>query len=584
VNGSPTPAPPPAPTVRPRLGLAIASLVSGILAFLFSLFVIGIFFGLVGLVLGWVHIGGKRGPNALAWWGMVLSIIGIIASVGLGVVYFRYAKEAFKSFTSSMNSMTQSSNEAEWQGVIAPDVSVTALDGKTVRLSDLKGKRVILDFWATWCGPCVQEIPHFIKLYNETSRDQLEIIGISAEDAGTLKAFVKKKNINYPIASGSGLPVPYKDPTTIPTTFFIDRKGVIQSVVVGYHDFNQLKALALAEDFQGEPKAQPQTPPTDLKDSEKVLTATEVWSNNVPGGDAICAGDWDGDGQFDILLADSAKNLHVFGADGVKKSTISLPEQFSAIECGQSKQKGARLLGHSNGSRKIVAMDVTGKEIWNYKATFGADGAHWGDLDGDGTDEMVIGMNGFGGLHAVSSDGKKLWQAAGGNVWGQAVLSATTNRSAMVFATEAMGSVRIFDGKGQLLRTVRPGGEYCTQLAATVIDKADTIQALALGQEAVVAFDSNGRVAWSAPGSQSAASWVTTKFAAGDVNADGTNEWAFVDGAGDLVLATPSGEKLGAVSKFKGGTGFVFVPDGAKGQLITLSAGMLRAYRFESAP
>jgi len=582
VNGLPTP--PTAQTGRSRLGLAIASLILGIMAFLFSLVIVGIFFGLIGLVLGWVHIAGKRGPNVLAWWGIVLSAIGVVASIGLGVVYFRIATDAFKSFKSVMNSMTQSSEDAEWEGVIAPDVTVTTLEGKTIKLSDLKGKRVVLNFWATWEGPCLKEIPHLVKLYNETNRDQLEIIGISVEDVSTLKAFVKKKTINYPIASDSGLPVPYKDPTTIPTTFFIDRQGVIQSVVVGYHDFDKLKALALAEDFQGEPKGQPQTPATDLKDSEKMLMPTEVWSNNVPGGDAICVGDWDGDGRPDILVADARKNLHVFGADGVPKSTISLPEKFSVIEFGQSKQKGARLLGHSENSRKIVVMDATGKGIWNYKATFGAGSVHWGDLDGDGTDEMIVGMNGFGGLHVVSSDGKKLWQAPGINVWGQGVISATTNRPAMVFATEAMGSVRIFDGKGQLLRMVRPGGEHCTQLAATVIDKADTIQALALGQDVVVAFDSNGRVAWTAPSSQSGASWATTRLTAGDVNADGSNEWAFIDSAGDLVLASSSGEKLGALSKFGGGNGFVFVSDGKKDRLVTLSAGILRAYLFEPAP
>lgn len=582
MNVPPASSPPSVP--RPRLGLAITSLVLGILAFLFSLFVVGIIFGLAGIIFGWVHIADKRGSNALAWWGITLSLIGVAASIALGVVYFRMAKDAMKSFSASMKTMTQSSNQAEWEGVIAPDISVTTLEGKTVKLSDLKGKRVILDFWATWCGPCVKEIPHLVTLYNQTPRDQLEIVGISAEQETILQSFVKKQKINYPIASASGLPVPYNDPQAIPTTFFIDRKGVIQSIVVGYHDFDQLKSLALAEDFQGEPKAQPETPPADLKENDKMLTPTEVWSNNVPGAETLIAGDWDGDGRLDILVADSSKTLHVFGADGVKRSTVSLSEQFSSIECGQDKQKGARLLGYSRTGHKISVMDRTGKEVWHYSATFGADGAHWGDLDGDGTDEMIIGMNGFGGLHAVASDGKKLWKNSGANVWGQAVVPATTNRPAMVLATELMGSVRFFDGQGTLLRTVRPGGDYCTKLGAMVVHPGGEIQVLALGQERVIAFDANGHVAWSAPVAQNSTSWLEARFTAGDADGDGTNEWAFVDLAGDLVLASASGKKLGAISKFTGGNGFVFVPDGAKAQLVTLRSGVLKAFRFESAP
>jgi peroxiredoxin len=238
------------PPAAPRMGLAIASLVLGILACVLSLFLVGAVCGLVGLILGLVHVVQKRGPKAMAWWGIGLSVFSILASVALGAVYYHLVMQIRNQATSSLGA----DSLAKWEGVLAPDISVTTLDGKTIQLDQLKGKRVVLDFWATWCGPCVREIPHLNKLYNETSRDDLMIIGISDENEATLKPFVAGKGVNYPVTSEKNLPSPYKDVHLIPTTFFIDRKGVIQSVVVGYHEFNQLKEHALAKDFQGEPK------------------------------------------------------------------------------------------------------------------------------------------------------------------------------------------------------------------------------------------------------------------------------------------------------------------------------------------
>jgi thiol-disulfide isomerase/thioredoxin len=144
-----------------------------------------------------------------------------------------------------------------WQGVRAPDFSVTNLDGQAVQLADFKGKRVVLNFWATWCPPCLEEIPNFIKLRNATSPTKVVIIGISTDDEATQKAFAQRHGINYPLTILQNVPSPYQDVDVIPVTMFIDRTGVIQHVLFGPQDFKTLDKYAAESDFVGEVKPAP---------------------------------------------------------------------------------------------------------------------------------------------------------------------------------------------------------------------------------------------------------------------------------------------------------------------------------------
>jgi peroxiredoxin len=119
----------------------------------------------------------------------------------------------------------------------APDFTLKDISGKEVRLSDFRGKVVILDFWATWCPPCRMEIPHFIDLYREYRDDGLEIVGVALDRNGiqAVVPFVQKNGIPYVSLIGNAeVTQLYGGIKNIPTTFVLDRQGRIVSKHVGY--------------------------------------------------------------------------------------------------------------------------------------------------------------------------------------------------------------------------------------------------------------------------------------------------------------------------------------------------------------
>ncbi len=119
----------------------------------------------------------------------------------------------------------------------APEFSLKDIAGETKSLESYKGKVVMLNFWATWCGPCKREIPDFIEL-QEAYRDKgFEIVGISLDEPGKeeeVRSFVDEQGINYDILFGdSGVATAYGGVRSIPTTFIIDREGNIVDTKMG---------------------------------------------------------------------------------------------------------------------------------------------------------------------------------------------------------------------------------------------------------------------------------------------------------------------------------------------------------------
>jgi cytochrome c biogenesis protein CcmG/thiol:disulfide interchange protein DsbE len=166
--------------------------------------------------------------------------IGIIAAiVVLGILGYGYLSDSSATLLADEQSKKGNNEESqeEPKKFEAPDFTLKNIDGEEVSLSDYKGKIVFINFWATWCPPCREEVPAFVELQEEFGKDTLVILGISLDqgDLSVVPKFAKDYNINYEVLYGDANVVrKYGGITGIPTTFIVDRDGYIRDGKQGF--------------------------------------------------------------------------------------------------------------------------------------------------------------------------------------------------------------------------------------------------------------------------------------------------------------------------------------------------------------
>ncbi|MBI2118489.1 MAG: redoxin domain-containing protein [Elusimicrobia bacterium] len=175
--------------------------------------------------------------SAVKKYGIVtIFVLAAIIGISIGLVQRR----------NSQSLTGETSGRITDRSTSAPDFTVYDLANKPVKLADFKGKAVVLDFWATWCPPCLEDIPHFKKLHQKYSDQGLVILGVSLDESGRdhVKEFVKENSISYPIAmSNDRIVKDFGGIRGIPTTFIIDRNGKTVEKLVGYHDLEKFESL-----------------------------------------------------------------------------------------------------------------------------------------------------------------------------------------------------------------------------------------------------------------------------------------------------------------------------------------------------
>lgn len=133
---------------------------------------------------------------------------------------------------------------AQEAGQKAPGFVLNNLAGKPVTLADFAGKVVFLDFWATWCGPCIMELPHLKELYATYKDSGLVVIGVAfaSGSAKDVAKFAQKHGLTYPLLMGDDkIGKAYGGIVGFPTQFIIDRKGILVKKFFGYKNRSQIE-------------------------------------------------------------------------------------------------------------------------------------------------------------------------------------------------------------------------------------------------------------------------------------------------------------------------------------------------------
>ena len=167
-------------------------------------------------------------------------ILILVTAIAVVIGLFFLARHRVLSPASSVTNIAQHP--------LAPEFSLPELTGQTLTLSAYRGKVVLLDFWATWCDPCREEIPHFVELQNQYRDQGLQIVGISMDDGpDPVRVFYQSFHMNYPVAMGNAkIGELYGGVLGLPITFLIGRDGRIEAKHIGATD-----ASVIEREIQG---------------------------------------------------------------------------------------------------------------------------------------------------------------------------------------------------------------------------------------------------------------------------------------------------------------------------------------------
>jgi peroxiredoxin len=348
-------------------------------------------------------------------------------------------------------------------GQPAPPFKTVGLDEKPIDLETHLGKSVVmLDFWATWCGPCVEAMPQIDGVAKKLADRGLVFYAVNAgEDAETIQEFLKTSELDVPVAmdADSSISQLYKA-NAIPQTVLIGKDGKVQVVHVGLSGnlgeelTKEIEDLLAGKDLAAEALAKAEEAKKKraaAKKNVETIGAQQAWS---------IAGNWSGvavPSSGDVIYAArDNEQVAVVDADGQTKQEIPTKGGGTlrlAILLGDAAPEIVLFQAWQSGAK---AFSSTGTVLWEYPSGDGIDDVWPADVNRDGMDEVIIGFNGGTGLHVLDNRGTPLWKFNQiGNVWHVTAGDFNRDEKVEVVTTSAQGAVHVFDAEGKNLKDIR---------------------------------------------------------------------------------------------------------------------------------
>ncbi len=341
-------------------------------------------------------------------------------------------------------------------GQEAPPVKLDLLDGNQLDLAAHKGKHVvILDFWATWCGPCIETLPTMAEIARDYKDKGVVVYAVNREeDPQVIQDFLKRKKITIPVAlDRDGKISESYEIEGIPHTVIIGKDGIIQAAHVGAMP-NLKKQLTeeINAVLADKNLAQNRQTERDAPNAHEGMTV--AWT---------CAGRWAAVAADPvtkrIYAIDGRGNCMELDAEGKRQREFQLDKPATCLRLANLLGDPEKeLLTFSAWGPSVTAYDTQGQKLWDYPGGQGIDDVWAADINGSGMENVIIGYNGMTGLHLLDNRGLALWKYTRiGNVWHVCAGNVRGNDMSEIAATSARGRVHVFDSQGELIKEIDPG-------------------------------------------------------------------------------------------------------------------------------
>jgi thiol-disulfide isomerase/thioredoxin len=509
-------------------------------------------------------------------------------------------------------------------GKPAPEFTMTTADGEEEKSTDLKGKIVVLDVWATWCPYCIQGMPKFGEAYKaDADNDQVRYIALSVDDASVsdkqLTGALDQTGAKVPWARVTG-----DDPFRtiregfqlpgIPAYAILDKENRVQFVHIGA-DLDLAKDLpqrvaqiaegrdlaaetkALWERLQEQYRQEIQVARVDAasamieiarsditeRSEPESLKIEELWKNTelkAPGNILVVASN---EGSPVVYVIDDYQSIVELDMEGkvVAKHGDGLPEEatITYLATAADGDDQRHFVAASVGEPQFFVFD----DQWKLKLTYPEESTASVydvlpvDLDGDGQLELCVGYYGEAGVHAVTMDGKRLWRNRWlTNVGDLAATQPDDDGQRRLLCVHSFGTLGILDSQGESLPTVQLPNRAVTHIVAADLDDEAPSELAAItvdlsGQRSMVGLSEDGEVLWQhllPPGEHETPIEVLT---AAKLFADQPGHWFAATPDGSIHIVSADGAKYDKFSTGEKLTGLAGLRADDQGVLLIAS-------------